>query len=318
MRGGQAGNRCTFLFAETPIPALEFEAAEESNEWEHGIAVASSRRIACDPACSHEGWEPTLLMLNRLFDLSGRAALITGGSKGIGKAIARGFAEAGADVAIAARHESELRTAADDIRRGLSVRVEYRVTDMNDREQVDELATWAVATLGRVDILINNAGSNRPQPLVAIADKDWDAIIELNLTSGMRLARAVAPGMIERKWGRIVYLSSIMALASNPGRGGYSATKAALLGMARAHALELGPHGVTVNCLAPGPIATDLPMSLLSDEQKTRFRERTAVKRWGQVSDLVGPALLLASDAGAYITGNVLLVDGGMLCRTFD
>jgi len=257
-------------------------------------------------------------MLNQLFDLAGRVALITGGSKGIGKAIARGFAEAGADVAIAARHENQLGTAADEIRRGLSVRVEYHVTDMNDRQQVDQLADWAIKTLGKVDILINNAGSNRPQTLVEIVDEDWDTLLELNLTSCMRLARALAPAMIERKWGRIVHLSSVMALASNPGRGPYSATKAALLGMARAHALELGPHGVTVNCLAPGPIATDLPMTLLNDEQKSRFRERTAVKRWGEVGDLVGPALLLASDAGAYITGTVLLVDGGMLCRTFD
>jgi len=257
-------------------------------------------------------------MLNRLFDLSGRIALVTGGSKGIGKAIARGLAEAGADIAIAARHEDQLRSAADEIRDGLSVRVEYQVVDMNDRQQVDELAAWAIETLGKVDILINNAGSNRPQSLVDIADQDWDSILELNLTSCMRLARAVAPGMIDRKWGRIVHLSSVMALASNPGRGCYSATKAALLGMARAHALELGPHGVTVNSLAPGPIATELPMSLLNDEQKRKFRDRTAVERWGQVSDLVGPALLLASDAGAYITGNVLLVDGGMLCRTFD
>jgi NAD(P)-dependent dehydrogenase (short-subunit alcohol dehydrogenase family) len=257
-------------------------------------------------------------MLNTLFDLKGRVALITGGSKGIGKAIARGFAEAGADVAIAARHEDELRKAAEEIGEGLSTRVEYRVTDMHDRKQVDELAGWAIRTLGKVDILVNNAGSNRPQPLVAIQDQDWDQIVELNLTACMRLARAVAPGMVERKWGRIIHLSSVMALASNPGRGCYSATKAALLGMARAHALELGPHGVTINSIAPGPIATDLPMSVLNDEQKAKFRELTAVKRWGQVADLVGPALLLASEAGAFITGNVLLVDGGMLCRTFD
>ena len=101
-------------------------------------------------------------------------------------------------------------------------------------------------------------------------------------------------------------------------RGLYSATKAALIGMARAHALELGPYGITVNCLAPGPVATDLPMNLLNDEQKRRFAERTALKRWGQTIDMVGPALLLASDAGAYITGTVILADGGMLCRTFD
>ena len=257
-------------------------------------------------------------MLNKLFDLSGRSALITGGSKGIGKAIARGFAEAGANIAITARHEDELKKAVEDIRSGLKVRVEYRVADMNDRKQVDELADWALRTMGRIDILVNNAGSNRPQPLAEIQDPDWDQIIELNLTSCMRLARPLVPGMIERKWGRIIHLSSVMALASNAGRGCYSATKAALIGMSRAHALELGPHGVTVNCIAPGPIATDLPMSVLNDQQKKKFQELTAVKRWGQVSDMVGPALLLASDAGAFITGNVIVADGGMLCRTFD
>ena len=183
---------------------------------------------------------------------------------------------------------------------------------------MDDLAAWSLANMGPVSILVNNAGSNRPQPLVEIQDKDWDEIIELNLTSCMRLARSLTPAMIEQKWGRIIHLSSVMALASNPGRGCYSATKAALIGMTRAHALELGPHGITVNCIAPGPIATDLPMSVLNDEQKKKFKELTAVKRWGQVIDMVGPALLLASDAGAYITGNVILADGGMLCRTFD
>jgi NAD(P)-dependent dehydrogenase (short-subunit alcohol dehydrogenase family) len=257
-------------------------------------------------------------MLNQLFDLTGKTALITGGSKGIGRAIARGFAEAGANVAISARHEAELQAAVKFIQQGLNVRVEYRVADMHDRCQTDELAAWAVSTMGKVDILVNNAGANRPQSLVTTTDKDWDDIVELNLTSCMRLARKLAPGMVERKWGRIIHLSSVMALVSNPGRGCYSATKAALLGMSRAHALELGPHGVTVNSIAPGPIATDLPMSILSDEQKLKFQELTAVKRWGQVEDMVGPALLLASNAGAFITGNVILAEGGMLCRSFD
>lgn len=257
-------------------------------------------------------------MLNKLFDLTGRAALVTGGSKGIGKAIARALAEAGANVAISARHEDELRQAAAEIGAGLSVKVVYRVSDMNQRGEVDALAAWALESLGRVDILFNNAGSNQPQPLLGTTDDVWDRIIELNLTSCMRLARALAPQMVERKWGRIIHLSSVMALASNPARGCYSATKAALIGMARAHALELGPHGITVNCIAPGPVATDLPMNLLNDEQKKRFAELTAVKRWGQVVDMVGPAMLLATDAGAFITGNVIVADGGMLCRTFD
>lgn len=257
-------------------------------------------------------------MYESLFDLSGRVAFVTGGSKGIGKAMARAFAEAGADVAIAARHEDELRQAQAEIAAGLERRVIYRVADMTDRSAVGELAQSVLQELGRVDILVNNAGSNQPQPLVDTTDDSWDRILELNLTSCMVLARAVAPQMVQRRWGRIIHLSSVMALASNPGRGSYSATKAALIGMARAHALELGPYGVTVNCIAPGPVATDLPMNLLTTAQKTKFAELTAVKRWGQTRDMVGPALLLASEAGAFITGTVLLADGGMLCRTFD
>jgi NAD(P)-dependent dehydrogenase (short-subunit alcohol dehydrogenase family) len=257
-------------------------------------------------------------MLSKLFDLSGRCALVTGGSKGIGKAVARGYAEAGADVVISARHEDQLKAAAAEIGNGLNVQVHYVVADMIDRAQVKRLAEESIERLGKIDILFNNAGSNEPQPLLETTDSTWDRILELNLTSCMGLARELAPGMVERKWGRIVHTSSVMALASNPGRGLYSATKAALIGMTRAHALELGPYGVTVNCLAPGPVMTDLPMSLLDDQQKKQFSERTAVKRWGDVIDMVGPTLLLSSDAGAYITGTVILADGGMICRTFD
>lgn len=257
-------------------------------------------------------------MLESLFNLKGRTALITGGSKGIGKAIARGFAEAGADIAICSRHEDELTRAADEIKQGLSTRVWTTVADLSKRDDAERLGQWALKTCGKIDILVNNAGSNKPQTLVETTFETWDEILQLNFTSCMQVARAVAPGMKERKWGRIIHLSSVMALASNSGRGLYSATKNALIAMARAHALELGPYGVTVNCIAPGPVATDLPMNMLSDEQKQKFAERTAVKRWGQAIDMVGPALLLASDAGAYITGNVILADGGMLCRTFD
>lgn len=257
-------------------------------------------------------------MFPSLFQLNGRVALITGGSKGIGKAVARGLAEAGADIAISSRHEDELKSAAAEIGKDLKVKVAYRVCDMTDRQASDELAQWATATLGKVDILFNNAGSNEPQNLVDVTDASWDRIIELNLTSCMRLSKAVAPGMIQRKWGRIIYTSSIMALASFHGRGAYSATKAALIGMARAHALELGPHGITVNCLAPGPVMTDLPMSLLSDAKKKEFSDRTAVKRWGQTIDMVGPVLMMASDAGAFVSGEVLVADGGLLCRTFS
>jgi NAD(P)-dependent dehydrogenase (short-subunit alcohol dehydrogenase family) len=257
-------------------------------------------------------------MLKQLFDLTGRTAVVTGGSKGIGKAIARGLAEAGARVVICSRRESEIRAAAAEVEAELPTPVIPLVADLTDRAAVDTFAAEVLNRVGTVDILVNNAGNNRPQVLEATTFDVWDEILQLNFTTCMQLAKAFAPGMQQRQWGRIVHLSSVMALASGAGRGLYSATKSALIGMARAHALELGPHGITVNCLAPGPIATDLPMNLLNAEQKQRFADRTALKRWGEAIDMVGPALLLCSPAGAYISGHVLLADGGMLCRTFD
>jgi NAD(P)-dependent dehydrogenase (short-subunit alcohol dehydrogenase family) len=257
-------------------------------------------------------------MLQELFDLKGKTAVVTGGSKGIGKAIARGLAEAGAQVVICSRHAEPLAQAADEIQAGLSRPILTFVADLAQRSAADEFAQAVLEQVGQVDILINNAGNNRPQNLADTTFEVWDEILQINFTSCMQLAKAFTPGMIARRWGRIVYLSSVMALASNAGRGLYSGTKSALIGMARAHALELGPYGITVNCLAPGPIATDLPMSILNEEQKQKFAQRTAVKRWGEPIDMVGPALMLSSNAGAYISGHVLLADGGMLCRTFD
>lgn len=252
-----------------------------------------------------------------LFDLSGRTALVTGGSRGLGKAMARGFAEAGADVFISSRHEDELRAAAEEIRAGLKVRVEYGTADMTDRKAVAGLAAEATKRLGKIDILVNNAGSNNPQAIDKIVDADWDRIVELNLNSVMALTRAVAPQMKERKWGRIIHISSIMGLASKEERNSYSATKAALTGLCKATAQDLGAYGVTCNCIAPGPFLTDLPGKMLTDAQKKTFADRTALGRWGAPRELAGPALLLASDAGSYITGTVLLVDGGVLCKTF-
>jgi NAD(P)-dependent dehydrogenase (short-subunit alcohol dehydrogenase family) len=256
-------------------------------------------------------------MKNSLFDLSGRVALVTGGSKGLGKAMARGFAEAGADVIISSRHENELRAALDEIGQGTNGRREFIVADMTDRNDVKRLADESLKRLGRVDIVVNNAGGNTPQPIDKITDTDWDRVIELNLTSCMALTRALAPQMKERRWGRIIHISSIMALASKEGRNAYSATKAALIGMARASALDLGRDNITVNCIAPGPFLTDLPGNLLSAEEKKVFADRTALGRWGDPRELAGPALLLASEAGSYITGAVLVVDGGSLCKTF-
>jgi NAD(P)-dependent dehydrogenase (short-subunit alcohol dehydrogenase family) len=182
---------------------------------------------------------------------------------------------------------------------------------------VVRLAAGAADRLGKVDILINNAGWNIPQGIDEIRDEDWNYLVELNLNSVMALTRALAPGMKERRWGRIVHISSIMGLGSTPKRNAYSATKGALIAMCRASALDLGGFGITVNCIAPGPIATEMPMSILSKEQQDSLAARTAVGRWGKPEELVGTALLLSSEAGSYISGTCITVDGGAMARIF-
>jgi NAD(P)-dependent dehydrogenase (short-subunit alcohol dehydrogenase family) len=254
-------------------------------------------------------------MIESFFNLSGKVALVTGGSKGLGKAMARGLAEAGADVVISSRHEGELRPALDEILKGTGRRGQLVVADMARRDDVARLARTALDKMGRVDILINNAGTNVPQAADEVRDEDWDRVVQINLNSVMALTRALVPQMKARRWGRIIHISSIMAFVSKEGRGCYSATKAALLGIARAAALELGSYGITVNCIAPGPFLTDLPGQLLSAEEKQRFASRTAIGRWGDPHELVGPMLMLAGEGGAYITGQALVVDGGYLAR---
>lgn len=254
-------------------------------------------------------------MAHGIFDLTGKVALVTGGSKGLGKAMARGMAEMGADIVISSRHEEELRPALDQILQGTSRRGKLVVADMSRRDDVLRLAKTALDQLGRVDILVNNAGTNVPQPIDEIKDADWDRVMEINLNSVMILTRALVPQMKARRWGRIIHISSIMGFVSKQGRDAYSVTKSALIGLARANALDLGAHGITVNCIAPGPFLTDLPGKLLSAEEKKAFADRTALGRWGEPHELVGPALLLASDAGSYITGETLVVDGGFIAK---
>ena len=171
---------------------------------------------------------------------------------------------------------------------------------MSRRGEAERLAEWALEAMGKVDVLVNNAGANVPQAIDAITDQVWDQIL-----------------VRERKWGRVIHISSIMGLGSKGERDSYSATKFALHGLAKASALDVGADNITVNCIAPGPFATDMPGLLLTDEQKQTFSEGTALGRWGQPDELVGPALLLASEAGSYITGEVLVVDGGVLSKIF-
>jgi len=249
------------------------------------------------------------------FDLTGRVALVTGGNKGLGRAMARGLAVAGADVFIASRNEAELKASLEHALAGTGRKGGYAVCDVSIRDELAKLADTVTKQMGRIDILINNAGMNFPQAIDDITDEAWDRVVEVNLSSVMGLTRAVVPQMKERKWGRVIHISSIMGQVSKEKRNVYSATKSALMGLARASALDLGPFGVTVNCLAPGPFMTDMPMSILSDAEKKAFADRTALGRWGDPTELVGPMLMLASDAGSYVTGTTLFVDGGYVAR---
>lgn len=253
--------------------------------------------------------------MNHRFDLTGKVALVTGGSQGLGKAMARGLVESGAKVILLSRDEAKLKESLVEVLKGTQGDGKIIVADLAQRSAVKEVAPKAIDAFGKIDILINNAGTNRPQPIDQITDEAWDQVLELNLTSVMGLTRELVPGMKERRWGRVINIASIMATISKEGRNGYSATKAALLGLTRASALDLGPFGVTVNCLSPGPFLTELPGKLLSPGEKAAFASHTAVGRWGEPEELVGAMLLLASPAGSYITGTNLVVDGGYLCR---
>lgn len=254
-------------------------------------------------------------MTPNLFDLTGRIALVTGGNKGLGRAMARGLAAAGADVFLASRNEAELRAVAESVRADTGRRAEYAVVDVSVRDDVKRLARAAVERMGRIDILVNNAGMNFPQAIDQITDEAWDRVLEVNLTSVMALTRELTPPMKERRWGRVIHISSIMGRVSKERRNAYSATKTALIGLARASALDLGPFGVTVNCIAPGPFLTDMPMSVLSAAEKQVFADRTALGRWADPEELVGPVVFLASDAASYVTGHTLFVDGGYTAR---
>ncbi len=188
-----------------------------------------------------------------IFNLSGKVALVTGGSKGLGKAMARGLAEMGADIVISSRHENELRPALDDILQGTGRRGRFVVADMSRREQVVGLAKTALEQMGRVDILINNAGTNKPQAIDDITDEVWDEVMEINLHSVMVLTRALVPQMKARRWGRIIHISSIMGFLSKEKRNVYSVTKSALLGLARAAPSISAPSALPLIASRPAP-----------------------------------------------------------------
>ena len=243
-----------------------------------------------------------------MFDLTGKKALVTGASGGIGGAIARALHGAGAVVALTGTRQAAL----DELAASLAGRGHVLVADLADSAAAEDLVKRAEEAMGGLDILVNNAGLTRDTLLLRMKDEDWERVIEVNLTAGFRLARAALRGMMKRRFGRIIGIISVVGVAGNAGQANYAASKAGMIGFSKALAQEVASRSITVNCIAPGFIETAMTASL-SEEIKTRMLAGIPVGRFGQAVEIAAATLYLASDEAAYMTGQTLHVNGGML-----
>ncbi|HRY05985.1 MAG TPA: 3-oxoacyl-[acyl-carrier-protein] reductase [Hyphomicrobiaceae bacterium] len=245
-----------------------------------------------------------------MFDLTGKTALVTGATGGIGGAIARIFHKAGATVAISGRQAEKLETLAKE----LGERVVVVPCDLADRAAVAKLIDEAIKALGgRLDILVNNAGLTKDNLFMVMKDEQWDDVIAVNLTSTFMLCRAAARHMMRTKtgYGRIVNISSVSGVFGNPGQGNYAASKAGMIGMTKSLAREIASRGITANCIAPGFIKTAMT-DVLNDKQTEDIAKMIPAQRFGAPDDIAAAALYLASNEGGYVTGQTLHVNGGM------
>jgi len=242
-----------------------------------------------------------------MFDLSGKTALVTGASGGIGSAVARALHARGATVGLSGTRREALETLAAE----LGTRVHVLPADLGSRESVEALVPSAEVAMGQLDILVNNAGVTRDNLFMRMKDEEWDTVIRVNLEASFRLMRSAVKGMMRRRWGRIIAVTSIVGTTGNAGQGNYAASKAGLVGMSKSLAAEVASRGVTVNCVAPGFIETAMT-AVLTDKQREAILATVPMGRLGSGSEIASAVVYLASPEASYVTGQTLHVNGGM------
>lgn len=242
-----------------------------------------------------------------MFNLTGRKALITGATGGIGEAIARAFHAQGAIIGIHGTRAEKLAELAAE----LGGNVHVLPANLSDREAVKALAEQAETAMGGVDILVNNAGITRDGLFVRMSDEDWDAVLDVNLGAAFRLTRALAHPMMRRRFGRIINITSVVGVTGNPGQANYCASKAGMIGMTKSLAQEIASRSITVNCVSPGFIESAMT-DKLNDKQKDAIMANIPMKKMGQGADIAAACVFLASDAAGYVTGQTIHVNGGM------